>query len=783
MTSPPRSSGRFGEAVTRREDTRLVTGQGRFVDDVVLPGMLHMVLVRADRAHARILAVDATAARDADGVVAVLTGADFAARGWGEIPCESMPAAITGGVWARTPFPALPADRVMAMGDPVAVVLAETRCAAQDAADLVEVTLEDIPAVASLEAAMAPGAPQLYDHAPGNLCFSATIGDAASTDAAFAGATHVVSLTTRQPRLAHASMEMRGSIGVHDRRLGRYELITSTQNPHSVRRLLAEAVLKLPAHRVRVVAGDVGGAFGLKGRLYPEDVLVLWAAETTGRPVKWVPSRSEAFLSDFQGRDQMAEGEMALDAEGRILGLRAVTRHNLGCRLGPATGVSPFLSARMLAGPYHIPAAHVRVEGVFSNTRSTTSYRGAGRPEATYFLERMMDAAARRLGLGPEEIRRRNLIPPSAMPYRTALLDSYDCGDFPGVLDRALSLSDWNGFSDRKAEAAARGRLRGRGLSVFVEVSALSNERMAVQFDPTGHATVIAGTFAHGQGHHTLYAQMVHGWLGLPFDAISVVDGDTDTVPYGGGTYASRSLTVGGSALRRACDGIIEKAIPIAASLMGVQPAEVGFAEGLFRQTGGNRTLSLSEVARAAYRVLGHPGALGVGLEAVGTYTAQPQNYPNGCHVVEVEVDPDFGTIEVVAYAAVDDVGAVGNPLLLEGQLLGSAAMGLGQALIERVVHDDDGQQITAAFTEYGVPRAHHMPPVRAALHNTPTATNPLGVKGGAEVGTIAAPPAIVQAIEDALGFAPDPPLSMPVTAEQVLRALSRRKNRPEETS
>lgn len=782
MNPPPKPTGRFGEAVTRREDLRLVTGAGRFVDDVVLADMLHMVLVRADRAHARILAIDTTAALTADGVVAVLTGSDFAARGWGEIPCESMPAAILGGAWARTPFPALQADRVMAMGDPVALVLAETRQAAEDAADLVEVSLEDLPIVSSMEAAVAAGAPLLYEHAPGNVCFAAAIGDAAATASAFADAAHVVALTTRQPRLAHASMEMRGSIGVHDRRLGRYELITSTQNPHSVRRLLAESVLRLPAHRVRVSAGDVGGAFGLKGRLYPEDVLVLWAAERTGRPVKWVPGRSEAFLSDFQGRDHMAEGEMAFDADGRILGLRALTRHNLGCRLGPATGVSPFLSARMLAGPYQIPSAHVRVEGVFSNTRSTTSYRGAGRPEATYFLERMMDAAARQLGLAPDEIRRRNLVPASAMPYRTALVDTYDCGDFPGVLDRALLLADWNGFPARKAEAAARGMLRGRGLSVFVEVSALSNERMAVQFDPTGHATVVAGTFAHGQGHHTLYTQMVHDWLGLPFDAISVVDGDTDTVPYGGGTYASRSLTVGGSALRRACDGIIEKAIPIAASLMGADPAAVSFADGLFRLADSNRTMPLTEIARAAYRVLGHPGALGVGLEAVGTYTAQPQNYPNGCHVVEVEIDPDFGTVQVVSYAAVDDVGAVGNPLLLEGQLIGSMAMGLGQALIERVVHDDAGQQLTAAFTEYGVPRAHHMPPVQAALHNTPTATNPLGVKGGAEVGTIAAPPAIVQAIEDALGFAPEPPLSMPVTAEQVLRALSQRQYPSEET-
>jgi carbon-monoxide dehydrogenase large subunit len=777
MNAPPREQGRFGEAVMRREDRRLVTGLGRFVDDVQLSDMLHMVLVRSDRVHARIVAVDTSSAATADGVVAVLTGADFAGRGWGDIPCESIPQAITQGKWARTPFPAMPADRVMAMGDPVALVLAETRSAALDAAELVEVTLEDLPAVASLDSAIAEGAPQLYDHAPGNVCFSAEIGDAAATASAFDGAAHVVTLTTRQPRLAHASMEMRGSIGVFDRRLGRHELITSTQNPHSVRRLLAD-VLKVPAHRVRVSAGDVGGAFGLKGRLYPEDVLVLWAAERTGRPVKWVPSRSEAFLADFQGRDHMATGSMAFDAQGRILGLKAVTRHNLGCRLGPATGVSPFLSARMLAGPYRLPAAHVQIEGVFSNTRSTTSYRGAGRPEATYFVERMLDKAARLLGLGADEIRRRNLIGPSEMPYRTALLDSYDCGDFPAVLEKALELADWSGFEARKASSAAGGMLRGRGLSFFVEVSALSNERMSVQFDPTGQVTVIAGTFSHGQGHHTLYSQMVHDWLGVPFDSISVVDGDTDIVPYGGGTYASRSVTVGGSALWRACDGIVERAIPIAANLLQVATDQIVFDNGLFRVTESNKSLPIADVARAAYRVLGHPGVLGVGLEAVGTYTAQPQNYPNGCHIVEVEIDPDFGTVQVVSYAAVDDVGAVANPLLLEGQLCGSAAMGIGQALIERVLYDEGGQQLTAAFTEYGVPRAHDMPQVRSALHNTPTATNPLGVKGGAEVGTIAAPPAIVQAIEDALGFVPNPPLSMPVTAEQILRALNDKKTK-----
>ncbi len=767
----PIPEGGFGDAVTRREDLRLTTGQGRFLDDIVLAGMAHMATVRSDRAHARIVSVDVETARQADGVLAVLTGADFAASGWGDIPCESMPPAITKGQWVRTPYPALLTDRVMAMGDLVAIVVAESRKAALDAVELVEVAYDDLPVVTSLEAALSEDAPQLYENAPGNRVFSAQIGDADAVEAAFAKATHVVPLTTRQPRMAHASMEMRGSIGVYDARMGRYELTTSTQNPHSVRRLLASSILKVPAHKVRVSAGDVGGAFGLKGRVYPEDVLVLWAAERLRRPVKWVPTRSEAFVADFHGRDQMADGEMAFDAEGRILGLRATTVHNLGCRLGPATGVSPFLSARMLAGPYAMPAAHVRVEGVFSNTRTTTSFRGAGRPEATYFLERMLDKAAAQIGLDPAEIRRRNLLTADQMPYKTALIDRYDCGDFKAVFERAVTLADWGGFETRRAQSAANGKLRGQGISCFVEVSALSNERMELRFDLTGAATVIAGTFSHGQGHHTLYAQMVQDWLGLPFEQISVVDGDTDQVAYGGGTYASRSVTVGGSALRRACDEIIAKGKTIAARLMQASEDELTFEKGLYVRRDSNERMSLSEVAVASYRVLGHPADLGVGLEATGTYTAQPQNYPNGCHIVEVEVDPDFGTVTLVDYIAVDDVGVAVNPLLLEGQLIGSTAMGVGQALIEQVVYDDAGQQVTAAFTEYGVPRATHMPPIRSELLNTPTDTNPLGVKGGAEVGTIAAPPAIIRAIEDAIGC-PSASLTLPTSAEKILDAL-----------
>lgn len=765
-------TGGFGDPVKRREDRRFVTGRGRYVDDIVLPGMAHAVFVRSDLAHAKILSVDTEVAREGEGVIGILTGADFAAAGLGDIPCESMPPHLVKD-WIATPFPSLPADRVMAVGDPVAMVIAETVRQARDAAELVEVDYEELDPVGSLESAIKADAPQLYPDAPGNLCFDVTLGDHEATEAAFAAAACVVELTTRQPRMAHCSLEPRGSIGVFDPRDGGYTLHTSTQNPHSVRRLLAEHILRVPAHQVRVVAEDVGGGFGLKGRLYPEDVLVLWAANKLSRPVKWIATRSEAFLADFQARDQLSTGRLALDGDGKILALDVLSQTNLGCRLGPATGVSPFLTARMMAGPYVIPAAHVRAQGVFSNTRTTTSYRGAGRPEATYFLERILDKAARELSLDPVEIRRRNLVPADAMPYATALVDTYDCGEFGTVLEKAIAAADWEGFAARQIDSENAGRLRGRGLCCFVEVCAIGNERMEVRFDPTGKATVIAGTYSHGQGHETVFTQMASDWLGLPLADIGFIDGDTGKVSHGGGTYASRSITVGGSALRYACDKIIEQGGSIAAWLLEADAGEIDFEDGVYSVRGTNRTVSLTDAAVASYRPIGYPGHLGAGLEAVGTYSATPQNYPNGCHVAEVEIDRNTGEVRVDRYTAVDDVGAPANPLLLEGQLHGSVAQGVGQALLERVHYDEAGQQTTAAFVDYAMPRAEHLPDISSELHLVPTKTNPLGVKGGAEVGNIGAPPAIIQAIEDALASTDiDSEIRLPAWPSAVLDAL-----------
>jgi len=764
--------GGVGDPVLRREDARMVTGRGRYVDDTVLPGMVHAAFVRSDHAHAKIVSIDASAARAAPGVIAVLTGTDFLEDGLGDLPCESMPPAIVRE-WHRTPFPALIADEVRAVGDPVAMIVASTAREARDAVELVDVNYEPLPAVASIAAALEPGAILVHDIAPGNLCFDTEIGDETTTKKAFEAAAHIIELSTEQPRLAHAPMEPRGAVGSYDANEERYTLVASAQNPHSLKRILAQSVLRIPANKIRVVARDVGGSFGLKGRLYPEDILVLWAAKRVGRPIKWIATRIESFLSDFHGRDQTADGRAAFDADGRILGLEVATRHNLGCRLGPATGVSPFLTARMIVGPYDIPAAHVRVQGVFSHTRTTTSYRGAGRPEATFYIERILDKAAAALGLDPVDIRRRNLVPTGTMPYQNALVDTYDCGEFEAVLDKALGLADWDGFEGRRAASAQNGKWRGRGICCFVEVCAIGNERMELRFDPTGRVQILAGTMSHGQGHETVYSQMVSDWLGLPFDEIAFLNGDTDIVSHGGGTYASRSMTVGGSALRLACNEIVTKGKSIAAWMMSEPVESIEFSDGLFSAEGTNQSISIGDVAIASYRPIGFPADLGVGLEAIGYFTAMPQNYPNGCHIVEVEIDTDFLTVTVDRYIAVDDTGAVANPLLLEGQLHGSAAQGIGQVLFEQIIYEENGQLLTAAFTEYSMPRADHMPTFLAQHHPTMTATNPLGIKGGAEAGTIGAPPAIIQAIENALSDHGVREMPIPANPKKIAQALA----------
>jgi aerobic carbon-monoxide dehydrogenase large subunit len=760
----------------RVEDARMLTGAGRYADDWPAEGALRMAIVRSVHAAARIVRIDASAAERMPGVVAVLTGADLAADGIGAIPCVSIPPNIMGGAWFRTPFAALAQDAVRCVGHEIAIVLAETRHQALDAAEAVEVEYAPLDAAPTVEAAIAPGAPAVWAERPDNRCFVHELGDAARTAQAFAAAARVVRLRVRNQRLAGNPLEPRGCLATFDRNEDRYRVVTSTANPHRIRQLLAEHVLRVPAQQIHVIARDVGGGFGTKGGLYPEEVLAVWAARRVGRPVKWIADRSESFLADFNGRDQLADAAMAFDTGGRIVAFRVTLHHDLGCQVGPSGAHPPLIGPRMLSGVYAIPAMHVRIEGVLTHSRTLTTYRGAGRPEAAYVVERLLDTAARELAIDPVELRRRNLI--AATPYKTAVGEVYDSGEFEAILDAARTLADWEGYAARVATSRAKGRARGRGLAMYIEVCATVADRMELRFDPTGDATVVAGTMSYGQGHETMYAQLAAEFLGLDPQRVRVIQGDTDKVAYGRGSFGSRTATIGGSALAAAAQEIVAKGKRIAASLLECDAADVEFAHGRFTVAGTDRGLTLQEVARASY-VWGSklPSDLAAGLEGVGHWsigpaTGNPQNYPNGCYVVEVEVDTETGVVRVDRIVGVDDVGRTINPLLLEGQMHGAIAQGAGQALLERVVHDASGQLLTGSFMDYAMPRADDLPSLTVETRNVPTRGNPLGVKGGAETGTVGLPPAITAAIVDALRDYGVTDFDMPATPERVWRAI-----------
>ncbi|WP_127600495.1 xanthine dehydrogenase family protein molybdopterin-binding subunit [Nitratireductor alexandrii] len=775
----------IGAPVRRREDPRLLTGKGRFADNITMTRQLRGYVLRSPVAHAKIKRIDVSPALDVPGLVAILTGEDYAADGWGDIPCVSIPPNITGGGYHATPFPPLATDRVLAVGTGVAFIVAETLAAAIDVAERIEVEYDELPVVPTLEAALADNAPLVWPQAKGNRCFTHELGDAAAADAAFERAEHVVRARIRNQRVAGNPMEPRTCIGAWDPGDMRWQLTSSTANPHRIRLILADQILGVPAHRVHVVAGDVGGGFGTKGGIYPEEILVLWAAQRTGRPVKWVSDRSEAFLSDFNGRDQIADAEFAFNKDGTVLGARIVVNHNLGCQLGPSTAHPPLVGTRMLSGVYAIPAMHVTVNGIFTNSRTLTTYRGAGRPEATLVVERMMDLAAEELGLAPDEIRRRNFIRPNQMPYTTCIGETYDCGEFEAIMDEALRLADWEDFAARRADSEARGRLRGRGLAVYIEVCATISERMEVRFDSAGGVTILAGTFSYGQGHETSFVQMAHEWLGVPIEKIRLLQGDTDKIATGRGSFGSRSMTVGGSALKQACESVIDKGTRLAAIMLEVDPAEIVFESGLYLwKAGDQRSVTIDEVAKASFAWKGVttyasgalksiPADLWSGLEGIGHFSANPQNYPNGCYIAEVEVEPETGQVHLVGVTAVDDVGNVVNPLLLEGQIMGAIAQAAGQALKEKVVHDETGQLLTGAYTDYAMPQAGDFPRFKLGLRSVPTATNPLGVKGGAEAGTVGLPPAIVSAVVDALRPYGVRDLKMPLTPMSVWEAMN----------
>lgn len=761
----------IGQPVRRVEDQRFLTGRARYVDDVQLPHMLHGAVVMSPHAHARIRGIDAAEALKLPGVVCVLTGKDARDDKLGGIPPLFMPEDMGGPKGHRTFRPLLEPDKARYVGDRIAFVVATTPEQARIAAERVEVDYEPLPAVVSPEDAMKEGAPRVWDEWTSNMAFPLMMGNKDAADKAFAGAKHRVSIRLVNNRLAPSALEPRATLG--DFANDSYTLYTSTQNPHGVRSILAQAVFRIPETRLRVVAPDVGGGFGMKGDVYPEDGLVLWASRRIGRPVKWVATRNESLLGDNHGRDQVVQAEMALDHHGKILAVRMSALHAVGAYVTNA-GVVPVLCAlRNIPNVYVVPAFHLATKAVFTHTTPLGPYRGAGRPEAAYVIERLMEEAARATGIDPVELRRRNYIAPAQMPHATGTGWTYDSGDFARLTDRCIELADWSNFSSRKKVSEQKGKLRGRALIYYLEDSGVFNERMELRFDPSGMVTIVAGTLSHGQGHATTYAQMVHEWLGVPFENIRLVQGDTDAVPFGRGTYASRSAMLGGSALKAAADSAIEKAQALAAHLMEVSPKDLVFEGGKYTVSGTDKSMPLTEVAKAFFRPVGLPPQFGVGLDASGG-SSHPPTFPNGCHVCEAEIDPETGLVEIDRYAVVDDVGRVINPMICHGQIEGALAQGIGQALMENVAFDrESGQMLSASFMDYALPRAADLPPhYELDFIDVPAKTNPLGVKGVGEAGCVGAPPAVILAILDALRPLGVEHLDMPATAQRVWQAI-----------
>ena len=777
----------IGAALRRKEDARFLTGKGRYTDDINRPGQLFAYIVRSPEAHARILGIDATEASGAPGVVAVLTGKDLAEDGIGGLPCGWQIHSKDGSPMIEPPHPPLVVDRVRHVGDQVAVVIAESRSQAKAAAALVDVDYEPLPAVASPADATADGAPQVWDEVPGNVCFDWEIGDEAATSAAFEAAAHVVSLDIINNRLIPNAIEPRAAIGEYDANADSYTLYTSSQNPHVIRLLMGAFVMGIPEHKLRVVSPDVGGGFGSKIFHYAEEVIVTWAAKRVGRPVKWTAERSESFMSDAHGRDHVTRAELALDADGRFTGLRVHTKANLGAYLSTfGSAVPTYLYATLFAGCYTTPAIYANVQAIFTNTVAVDAYRGAGRPEAAFLIERLVDTAARRLGMDPVELRRKNFIQPDQFPYQTPVALEYDVGDYPATLDAALELADYEGFAARREEARARGKLRGIGVSTFVEACGIAPSAVAgalgaraglfevghVRVHPTGSVTVFTGAHSHGQGHETTFAQLVSDRLGVPADQVEVVHGDTAQVAFGMGTYGSRSLAVGGSAIYMAAEKIIEKGKKIAAHLMEASPEDVVFEDGSFTVAGTDKSKALAEVSLAAYVPHNYPEGLEPGLDETAFYDPKNFTFPAGAHVVEVEIDPDTGVVKLVGVACADDVGRVINPMIVDGQMHGGLAQGIGQALLESCEYDASGQLITGSYMNYTMPRAADLPFFKTGRHITNCTHNPLGVKGVGEVGSIGVPPAVINAVVDALSEYGIEHLDMPATPERVWRAI-----------
>jgi carbon-monoxide dehydrogenase large subunit len=775
----------IGAPVRRKEDQRFITGKGQYTDDINRPGQAYAVFVRSPHAHANIKRIDTAAAMKSPGCLAIYTGADIAADKVGGLICGWMIHSKDGSPMKAGAHPALAQGKVRYVGDHVAVVIGETLAQAKDAAEKVNVDYETLPAAVDVATTQNAGQPQLHAEAPSNTVYQWHLGDKAAVDAAFGNARHITKIDLVNNRLIPNAIEPRAAIGDYDSGNDNLTLYTTSQNPHVARLVLSAFIGLAPEHKLRVIAPDVGGGFGSKIFIYAEEVVCLWAARKIQRAVKWTGDRNEAFLADAHGRDHATTAELAIDGDGKILALRAKTKANLGAYLSTfASSVPTYLYAPLLSGQYNIPAIYCEVDGVYTNTAPVDAYRGAGRPEATFVVERLVEVAARQTGQDPAEFRRKNFI--TSFPHQTPVIMAYDAGDYDASLRKALELSDYAGLAARKAESARKGMKRGIGFSAYIEACGIAPsaavgslgagvglwESAEVRVNPTGSVEVLTGSHSHGQGHETTFAQLVSQKLGIPIEQVTVVHGDTDKVQFGMGTYGSRSGAVGMSAIFYAADKVIAKAKKVAGFVLEVAPETVDFKDGIFSSTATNKTLTFPEVALQAYIAHKFSGAqLEPGLKEGAFFDPTNFTFPSGVHICELEIDPETGATRIDRWTAVDDFGTLVNPMIVEGQVHGGVAQGVGQALLEGAVYDKNGQLITASFMDYTMPRAGDLPSIKIAMTSTPCPSNPLGIKGCGEAGAIAAPAAVVNALTDALGHED---IAMPATPLAVWRAAQK---------
>jgi len=778
-------TGFIGQSVKRKEDMRYLTGAGQYTDDVSMANQTHAYFLRSPHAHATIRRIDTAKGKAAPGVVAIYTGADL--EGVNGLPCGWLITSTDGTPMKEPPHHVLAKGKVRYVGDHVALVVAETREQAKDAAELIDVDYDVLPSVVNAVEALKPGAPQIHDEAPGNKCYTWAIGDKAAVDAAFAKAAHVTKLDLVNNRLVPNAIEPRAAVAAYSRSEDAYTLYVTSQNPHVERLLMTAFVLGLPEHKVRVIAPDVGGGFGSKIYLYSEETAMVWASKRVNRPIKWAAERSESFVSDAHGRDHVTHAELALDKDGKFLALRVHTTAAMGAYLSTfASCIPTILYATLLAGQYTTPVIYCEVDAVFTNTAPVDAYRGAGRPEATYVVERIVHQAAVEMGIPQDELRRRNFI--RTFPYQTPVALLYDTGGYDATLDEAMKMADVKGFAARKAESAARGKLRGLGYAAYIEACGIAPSNIAgalgaraglfeageVRVHPTGSVTVFTGSHSHGQGHETTFAQVVATRLGIPVENVDVVHGDTGRVLFGMGTYGSRSLAVGGTAIVKALDKIVAKGKKIAAHLLEAAEADIEFKDGKFAVAGTDRSKTFGEIALTAYVPHNYPlDKLEPGLNEMAFYDPTNFTFPAGTHICEVEIDPETGVVSIASFAACDDFGNIINPMIVEGQVHGGLTQGIGQALLENCVYDaESGQLLTGSLMDYAMPRADDVPSYKVATKVTPCTHNPLGAKGCGEAGAIGAPAALMNAVMDAMAAAGVKHFDMPASPHRVWQAL-----------